>query len=413
MIKIKKTNDTITVAEFSYDALGRRIEKKDSITSANTRRYYYNYNWQILSEYDSGGTTHKRSYVYGNYIDEVLMSFWFYAASQCKYYLHDHLYSPAAIADYFGQVVERYEYDAYGNCHILEPNFAPDPDQRPDFNSPYMFTGRELDMLDNGSLKIMNYRHRYYDTYTGRFSTHDPLGIMPNPQRLNNKFRPVDQYKDGLNIYEYVKSNPLVYLDPQGLCEGFCTSDILPEPPVSPIWPPDPDVIPWNPYDPAEHAYDWWNPVTPTGIKCEKPCKWHNKENTTYQYREGGCYRAEISLPTESPGGILGTVISILGIYWEVASPTVTLCNGFIVEGETCQCTLRLKRKCEQKCCDQYVGVFTRKKKVGKVLVKYGTGEYWLGSGPLQCSCNPWSHWIYISAAEMSNELNKALDCEK
>jgi YD repeat-containing protein len=26
--------------EFSYDALGRRIEKKDSITSANTRRCY-------------------------------------------------------------------------------------------------------------------------------------------------------------------------------------------------------------------------------------------------------------------------------------------------------------------------------------------------------------------------------------
>jgi len=35
-------------ADFTYDALGRRIEKKDNITAANTRRYYYNYNWQVL-----------------------------------------------------------------------------------------------------------------------------------------------------------------------------------------------------------------------------------------------------------------------------------------------------------------------------------------------------------------------------
>ena len=41
--KIIKAGPT-TVAEYSYDALGRRIEKKDCITSANTRRYYYNDN---------------------------------------------------------------------------------------------------------------------------------------------------------------------------------------------------------------------------------------------------------------------------------------------------------------------------------------------------------------------------------
>jgi len=34
-----------TKAEFAYDALGRRIEKKDLVDPNNTRRYYYNYNW--------------------------------------------------------------------------------------------------------------------------------------------------------------------------------------------------------------------------------------------------------------------------------------------------------------------------------------------------------------------------------
>jgi len=47
IVRITDVNDA-NVAEYSYDALGRRIEKKDCITSANTRRYYYNDNWQVL-----------------------------------------------------------------------------------------------------------------------------------------------------------------------------------------------------------------------------------------------------------------------------------------------------------------------------------------------------------------------------
>lgn len=133
-----------------------------------------------------------------------------------KYYIHDHLYSSVAEANYVGTVGERYEYDAYGKCYILEPNFAPDPDGKSDANNPFLFTGREMDTLDNGNLKIMNYRHRYYDTYTGRFTTHDPLGIVPNAQQLN-RFDLIGQYKDGMNLYEYVQSSPTNRLDPSGL----------------------------------------------------------------------------------------------------------------------------------------------------------------------------------------------------
>ena len=41
----------------------------------------------------------------------------------------------------------------------------------------YLFTGRRVDILDNGSLKIQYNRNRYYDYYSGRWLTHDPLGI--------------------------------------------------------------------------------------------------------------------------------------------------------------------------------------------------------------------------------------------
>ena len=131
------------------------------------------------------------------------------------YYAHDHLYSPAALIDSSGTVLERCEYDAYGNPTIWNADFTTERDSS-NYDNPYLFTGRRLDILDNSSLKIQYNRNRYYDYYTGRWLTHDPLGIVPNAQKPN-VFDVVGQYSDGTNSYEYVHSNPLVGLDPSGL----------------------------------------------------------------------------------------------------------------------------------------------------------------------------------------------------
>ncbi len=65
----------MAIAEYDYDALGHRIYKNDPCSST-CRVYYYNDNWQILSEYDYNAAapsqTHKYSYIYGNAIDEVV-----------------------------------------------------------------------------------------------------------------------------------------------------------------------------------------------------------------------------------------------------------------------------------------------------------------------------------------------------
>jgi len=145
----------------------------------NTRRCYHNYNWQVLCEYDGGGS-YKRLFIYGNYIDEVLYTAAGTPGSR-KYYVHDHLYSPVALVYVTGTVQERYEYDAYGRCCVLDPDFAIDADGLSDYDNPYLFTGRRWDTLNNGSLKIQYSRNRYYDYHTGRFLTHDTLGITPNP----------------------------------------------------------------------------------------------------------------------------------------------------------------------------------------------------------------------------------------
>ncbi len=129
------------------------------------------------------------------------------------YYAHDHLYSPVFLAGYTGVPVERYEYDAYGNCQIMDAYY--NPRATSNYNNPYLFTGRRLDILDNGALKLQYNRNRYYDCYTARWFTHDPMG-----------------YEDGMNLYEYVSSSPVYFTDPMGekkrkWCQCFCPTGIL------------------------------------------------------------------------------------------------------------------------------------------------------------------------------------------
>jgi len=125
-------------------------------------------------------------------------------------------YSPAALLNSAGTVVERYEYDAYGKPRILDADFAVDADQKSDVDNPYLFTGRNADRLDNGSLWLQYNRNRYYSYSLGRWMTRDPLGVVPNAFGMN-PFNITGEYKDGMNIYEYVRSNPLLLTDSWGL----------------------------------------------------------------------------------------------------------------------------------------------------------------------------------------------------
>ena len=197
-----------------YDALGRRIRKDfyDSGSLDSTIWYYYNDNWQALCEYE--GTT-CREFVYGNYIDEVLLMVATVDSTSTEYYYaHDHLYSPVALMEDDGTVVERYEYDAYGKCTAYTDDGADDTWFTGDdtvgtssaVGNPYLFTGRQVDSLDWDStaeeygLTLQYNRNRYYDYDTGRWLNHDPL-----------------EYIGGMNLYEYCQSNPLGATDPSGL----------------------------------------------------------------------------------------------------------------------------------------------------------------------------------------------------
>jgi|GEM_PF-1791526 len=300
------------------------------------------------------------------------------------YYVHDHLYSPVALVDDNGTVVERYEYDAYGRTTIMDASYNSRSDSS--YDNPYYFTGRRMDKFDSGNLPIIYYRNRYYDTYTGRFTTHDPLGVTPNPQRPN-AFIVTNQYKNGTNFYEYTTSNPVEVTDPYGLWS----------------WP-------WHWWKKRDKnlnaAYDWWEPVRNGKLYCEKPCRWRNDGDTKRRrYRESGLYSYGGSLPL-APG--CGPALAIAGIVFEVINPSVRL-GGPLVEDFACVCEILLTRRCKSKCCDCENGVWTKRKKMAKRYV--AKGRAWRYYGVLECSCNP-QFWR-LSPRELREKTNAALDCTK
>ncbi|MHC4882756.1 MAG: RHS repeat domain-containing protein, partial [Planctomycetota bacterium] len=131
------------------------------------------------------------------------------------YYGHDHLYSPVVVFGVAGGLVqgERYEYDAYGEVSVMSGGYV--SRSASTIGNPYTFTGRRLDMLDGGDLKLMYYRARTYDPQTGRFMQRDPLGIDPASGN-RNPFNPTIQYNDDTNIYKYSLSSPVNYSDAWG-----------------------------------------------------------------------------------------------------------------------------------------------------------------------------------------------------
>ena len=123
-------------------------------------------------------------YFHGPGIDEPIAMI---RNNQTYYYHADGLGSIIAITDATGNVVQRYEYDSFGNITYQ---------QDANFKQPYTYTGREYDN-ESG---LYYYRARYYDAKVGMFISEDPIGF------------------DGgdVNFFAYVGNNPINYTDPTG-----------------------------------------------------------------------------------------------------------------------------------------------------------------------------------------------------
>ena len=129
LVKVQYTpgpGTTATVAEYRYDALGRRIEFINSPPQGTTTTTRYCYDGQnVIQEYNysaSGGMSLARAYMHGTqYIDEraVMRSYEPGTSSAADhYYLLEELYSVAGLAASNGLMEEAYVYDTYGQASI-------------------------------------------------------------------------------------------------------------------------------------------------------------------------------------------------------------------------------------------------------------------------------------------------------
>ncbi len=199
---------TVTV-QFTYDPLGRRIGKKTigkacQISGTDTHTYVYD-GQNIIQEYrdtnvlgaDFIGTSR---YLHGPGTDEPLS---LTRNNNTWHYHQDGLGSIIALSNKYGIVVDRYDYDSFGNqkpgLHVI--------------SQPYAYTGREWDK----EAGLYYYRARYYDPMEGRFIQKDPIAILGNNYNDSYNITENQRLKSIVNPFAYTDNNPINYTDPTGL----------------------------------------------------------------------------------------------------------------------------------------------------------------------------------------------------
>jgi RHS repeat-associated protein len=177
-------------AEYIHDALGRRIAK---VVDGVMTTYLYDTRYRIIEERAGDGSLVAR-YTYGAGIDEALIM----ERDGSTYFYHrDALGSVAEVTNEAGALVERYEYDVYGEPRVFDGTRNPLPVSAID--NPYLFTGRWYDLESN------NYHYRARDLFpiVGRFLTVDPIGPWEDNTSRGNQ-------------YVYTGNNPTNRVDPLG-----------------------------------------------------------------------------------------------------------------------------------------------------------------------------------------------------
>ena len=175
------TQNSITIAEYQYNAQGQRTIKT---MPSKTTLYTYNQNGQLIAETDELGNLEKE-YVYFNQQPLALIDYT-QSNDPIYYYHNDHLGTPQALTDATQQIVWTAKYSPFGYANIMTSLIEQN------IRSPGQYFDQETNL---------HYNHfRYYNSQTGRYITSDPIGL-----------------DGGINTYGYAFQNPIRYTDPDGL----------------------------------------------------------------------------------------------------------------------------------------------------------------------------------------------------
>jgi len=170
------------ITTFEYNHNGNRIKK---VTPDETITYI----GKLYEVTTSPGHQVTKKHIFTGSDRSITVEIDEETSERSTYYYHsDHLGSSSVITDNAGTQVQHVEYQPYGKVTQNEG----------DYDSPYKFTGKELDTTG-----LYYYGARYYDPEIGRFITADSYVQNPlDPQTLNR--------------YTYCRNNPLIYIDPSG-----------------------------------------------------------------------------------------------------------------------------------------------------------------------------------------------------
>ena len=150
--------------------------------------------------------------MYGNHIVEVIQIRDHTQPVPEDVYAHrDDLFSVYAITDDTGVVTQRYLYGDYGTRITTDP--AGTAGFEPALEVDHGFTGR----LHDETSGLIEYRHRWMRPEMGRFVQRDPATMTRPGMRIGASIHKARQYAGGPNLYRYARSNPIRYLDWNGM----------------------------------------------------------------------------------------------------------------------------------------------------------------------------------------------------
>ena len=179
-----KNPSNVVIGTYYYDGNGKRVKK---VTSSEIRLFIYNTAGELISEYST--LTPQSTPV-------------------TRYITNDHLGSPRVITNQSGAVLSRRDFMPFGEeAFIGVGNRANGHDYTYGDSTRQKFTGYERDEESNLDFG----QARYYSSSLGRFFSVDP-------ENAGAKIFDSQSW----NGYTYVRGNPLVYTDPDGMEYKYC-----------------------------------------------------------------------------------------------------------------------------------------------------------------------------------------------
>lgn len=201
LVKLEDAATSDVVQENEYDARRFRTVRKDydAGTLDETRHFYYTESWQSIEERIDLSNQPDSQYLWGlRYIDDLVCrdrdADGVGILEERLYVLQQSNWNVSAITDENGSILERFIYDPYGRPLTVLPSFGSRTSSA--FDWQFLSTCRRLD----SGTSLTYLRTRFCHTHLGQFLHRDPLG-----------------YADGFNLSQYVRSNPLAFIDPLGL----------------------------------------------------------------------------------------------------------------------------------------------------------------------------------------------------